>query len=263
MLYLIFNKMPNFLFFRKYIMRVVSIDASPKQLSRLRNGHRVRVKKAMSGSGFNLLVDPAKFDAINRSFSKGSAYQMQLTPDEIMSNKQAVSEGQIEGQGIFAGGKMPSMKSIGKTLKKAGQQTVKGLATAEKAVRKNPVSRTIVKELLPIVAEQAVTAAATYAGADPATSKTLGKVGSKATKSGLTEAGYGLYAGAPSGRGMCGGVLPGPPSRMPEVASVAIGGNLLAKSNSQLPPALQSQPFGANFHMSTQLPPQYQRNRFV
>lgn len=245
-------------------MKVVSIDASPKQLSRLRNGHRVRVKKAIEGTGFNLLVDPSKFDAINRSFTKGSAYQMQLSPDELMANKQAVSEGQVEGQGIFTGGKI-SMKSIGKTLKKAGETTLKGLQAGEKAVRKSKTGRTIVKKVAPLIAEKAVEAAATYAGADPATSKALGKIGSEGAKSGLGEAGYGLYAGMSRGRGMCGGVLPSPHSRMPEVSSVAIGGNLLASSNSRLPPALQSQPMSANFHMNVQLPPQFQRGgiRFV
>ena len=245
-------------------MKVISIDASPKQLSRLRNGHRVRIKHAMAGTGFNLLVDPSKFDAINRSFTKGSAYQIQLSPDELMANKQSAQEGTMEGQGIYTGGKL-SMKKIGKTLKKAGQTAVKGLASAEEAVRKSKTGRTIVKKVAPIIAEQAVKAIAMRAGADPETAKALGKVGAEGSKAGLSEAGYGLYAGASRGRGLCGGVLPGPPSRMPEVASIAIGGNLLARSNSQLPPALQSQPMSANFNMNTQLPPQYQRGgvRFV
>jgi hypothetical protein len=327
-------------------MRVVPIQASPKQLSRLRNGHRVRIKQAMEGTGFNLIVDPAKFDSISRSFAKGSAYDVQLSPDELMANKQAAMEGSMEGSGIFAGGriKMPSTKKIGKTLEKAGKTAVKGvvqaerevrknpvsrtlvkelvplaveqgvkglamyagadpatsaalgkvgskatraglseagyglyaggklkmpktkkivkaLASAEKAVRKNPVSRTLVKELVPLAAEEGIKALATYAGVDPGTSSALAKVGSKATKSGLSEAGYGLYAGASRGRGMCGGLL-GPPSRMPEVSSISVGGTLLGKS-SHLPPALQSDAMGANFHMSTQLPVHLQRNRFV
>jgi hypothetical protein len=264
-------------------MKVVSIDASPKQLSRLRNGHRVRIKEAMAGSGFNLLVDPSKFDAASRCFSKGTAYQIQLTPDELMANKQAVAEGEIEGGNIFSSIKLPSTKSIGRTLsklgksagreltkvgkstgrelKKAGKQTVKGIVKAEAAVRKNPTSRAIVKKLVPLIAEKAVQGIAMYAGADPATAKELGKIGSEGTKSGLGEAGYGLYAGRGmyAGSGMCGGLLAGPPSRSPEVSSISVGGNLLARSDSRLPPALQSQAMSANFHMNTQLPPQFQR----
>lgn len=246
-------------------MKVVSIDASPKQLSRLRNGHRVRIKQSMSGSGINLIVDPSKFDAISRSFSKGSAYQVQLSPDELAANKTAMMEGQIEGQGIFAGGRVsiPSGK-IKRALTSAGKKTAKGIVEGEKAVRKNPVSRAVIKTGVPIIAEQGLKAAAMYAGADPKTAAAIGKVGAAGTKAGLTSAGYGLYAGSQgrgmygSGVGCCGGRIAGPPSRLPERASIAIGGNLLMRS-SQLPPALQSDPMGANFLMNTQLPPSYQR----
>lgn len=252
-------------------MKVVSIDASPKQLSRLRNGHRVRIKQSMSGSGINLIVDPSKFDAISRSFSKGSAYQVQLSPDELAANKTAMMEGQIEGQGIFAGGRVsiPSGK-IKKALTSAGKKTAKGIVEGEKAVRKNPVSRAVIKTGVPIIAEQGLKAAAMYAGADPKTAAAIGKVGAAGTKAGLTSAGYGLYAGSQgrgmcgcgrmcgSGVGCCGGRIAGPPSRLPERASIAIGGNLLMRS-AQLPPALQSDPMGANFLMNTQLPPSYQR----
>lgn len=253
-------------------MKLLSIDASPKQLSRLRNGHAVRVKK---GCGFNLLVDPSKFDAINRSFTRGSAYQLTLSPDELMANKQAVQNGEVEGMGIYTGGRINigkafkdfgkkaerGLKKAGRTIDKglatAGKKTLKGLQTAEKVVRKNPVTRNIVKKVLPIVAEKGIQALSTYAGLDPMTAKVLSTAGKEGTTAGLTEAGYGLYAGR--------GMLPGPPSRMPEVSSIAVGGNLLAKSNSQLPPALQSQAMSANFHMNTQLPPQYQRGgvRFI
>lgn len=253
-------------------MKMIKFDASPKQLSRLRNGHKVRIKSPISGMGFNLIVDPSKFDAATRSFSRGSAYQIQLTPDELMANKQAVDEGQIEGEGIYTGGKMKigkAFKKFGKQLESAGKKAVKGLAAGEKAVRKSPVGRTIVKKVAPMLAEYGVKALATYAGADPETAKLLGKVGAEGSKAGLTEAGYGIYAGRGmyagtgmyAGIGMCGGRLAGPPSRMPEVSSISVGGNLLARGPAAS--ALQSDPMGANFHMSTQLPPNLQRVRFV
>ena len=244
---------------------MIKFDASPKQLSRLRNGHKVRIKSPISGMGFNLLVDPSKFDAATRSFSRGSAYQIQLSPDELMANKQAVDEGEIEGEGIFAGGKLKvgkAFKKFGKKLESAGKKTVKALAAGERAVRKSPVGRTIVKKVAPMLAEEGVKALATYAGADPASAKLLGKIGSEGSKAGLTEAGYGMYAGRGmyAGTGMCGGFIAGPPSRMPETSSMSqIGGSLLSARN----PALMSDPMGANFHMSTQLPVQFQRNRFV
>jgi len=237
-------------------MKSISIDASPKQLSRLRNGHRVRVKPAMAGKGYGLLIDPSRFDSMSRAFTRGTAVQLQLSPDELMANKQAAMSGEMEGQGIMAGGriKMPSAKKIGSAIVKA-----------EKAVRKNPTSRAIVKKVLPIAAKLAVTAAAQRAGLDPATTKELSGLAQQGSTAGLTEAGYGLYAGAARGGAMMGCAMPGPRSRMPEMSSLAIGGNLLATHNSQLPPALQSQAMGANFNMNTQLPPSYQRGgvRFV
>ncbi len=244
---------------------MIKFDASPKQLSRLRNGHRVRIKNPVSGMGFNLIVDPSKFDAATRSFSRGSAYQIQLTPDELMANRQAVDEGEIEGEGIFAGGKMKigkAFKKLGKKLESTGKKAVKGLAAGERAVRKSAVGRTIVKKVAPMLAEYGVKSLAQYAGADPETSKVLGKIGSEGAKAGLTEAGYGMYAGRGmyAGTGMCGGRLAGPPSRMPETSSMSlIGGSLLSSRN----PALMSDPMGANFHMSTQLPVNLQRNRFT
>lgn len=231
----------------------------------------------MSGSGINLIVDPSKFDAINRSFAKGSAYQVQLSPDELAANKTAMMEGEIEGQGIFAGGRVsiPSGK-IKKALTSAGKKTVKGVVAGEKAVRKNAVSRAIIKTGVPILAEEGLKAAAMYAGADPKTAASIGKVGAAGTKAGLTSAGYGMYAGggiyagsrgsgmcgcgscSMCGSGMCGGSFRNPMSRMPERASIAIGGNLLSRST-HLPPSLQSDAMGANFAMNTQLPPHYQR----
>lgn len=246
-------------------MKSISISASPKQLSRLRNGHRVRIKSPIEGSGINLLIDPSKYNAVSKSFLKGSAYQMQLSPDELMANRSAVQQGEIEGQGIFAGGKL-SAKKIGSVLKKAGKKTLEGLKTGEAEVRKNPVSRSIIKEGAPLLVEEGIKAAWVAKGGDPKTGAKLGKVGAAGTRAGLKEVGYGLYAGS-SGRGimggaMCGGALPAPRSRMPEMSSISIGGNLLSRS---MNPALQSDAMGANFAMNTQLPPSFQRGgiRFV
>lgn len=248
-------------------MKELSIGASQKQLSRLRNGHRVRVKQTIDGmGGFNLLIDPAKFDSATRCFSKGTAYQMQLSPDEIMANKLAAKEGTMKGEGIFkcGGGKisvkgLPSQKEMKKELVKVGKESAK----VGKVVLKHPVTKAVVKTAVPIIAEEGIKYGATFAGADPVTAKHLGKVGSAGAKAGIEEAykGVGLYAG----RGLYAGGLLGPPSRMPEVSSISIGGTLLGKSDGVLPPALRSQAMSANFHMNTQLPPHFQRGgiRFV
>lgn len=88
-------------------MKAIRISASPKQLSRLRNGHKVRVKNAMEGCGFQLVVSPDKYDAMSRSFAKGKGSEVQLSLDELQANRT------IEGEGIFG-------KKFDKFLSKVG-----------------------------------------------------------------------------------------------------------------------------------------------
>ena len=124
---------------------IVHISASPKQLSKLRNGHKVRIKPAMSGEGFNLIVSPEKYNIVSRSFARGKGTEIQLTPEEIMSNKQITPEQHQEmgGKGIFG-------KTFDKGLKAVlGKKGVKTLYKAASVLR-DPL-------------KQAVDAAASYA----------------------------------------------------------------------------------------------------
>jgi hypothetical protein len=88
-------------------MHIVTINASPKQLSKLRNGHSVRIKK---GTGFNLIVHPENYHLVSRAFSKNKGIQVKLSPEEIEANKgvspeqhEGLREAQPEmaGEGIF------------------------------------------------------------------------------------------------------------------------------------------------------------------
>lgn len=110
-------------------MSLVHIDASPKQLSKLRNGHKVRIKPPMKGEGFNLIVDPSRFSAISRSFQRGKGMTIQLSPEEILANRQLTPEyhmnikksnSTMSGKGIF-GKTFDSFveKTIGKKAKDA------------------------------------------------------------------------------------------------------------------------------------------------
>jgi len=87
--------------------RILTIDASPKQLSKLRNGHAVRIKQ---GTGFNLIVHPETYSLVSKAFSKDRGYQVQLSPEEIEMNRGVSPEQHmaykkanpdIAGQGIF------------------------------------------------------------------------------------------------------------------------------------------------------------------
>lgn len=78
---------------------MLHIKVSKKQLSKLRNGHQVRVGEAVQGQGVNLIVHPERYDEIIKTFKKKKGVQLQLTPVEIMANKQA--HPMMEGTGIF------------------------------------------------------------------------------------------------------------------------------------------------------------------
>jgi len=80
-------------------MHIVHIKASKKQLSKLRNGHKVRISPAMEGQGFNLIIDPARFNTVSRTFNKGKGTTIQLTPAEITANQEQAP--QMQGSGIF------------------------------------------------------------------------------------------------------------------------------------------------------------------
>lgn len=80
-------------------MRIIHIQASPKQLHRLRKGGRVRIKAGVQGKGFNLIVNPALFDIMTRTFTRGKGMEIQLSPQEIAANQEASV--QMGGQGIF------------------------------------------------------------------------------------------------------------------------------------------------------------------
>lgn len=65
-------------------MHVISISASPGQLSKLRRGHNVRIKR---GEGFNLIVHPERYNIVAKAFRSNKGVQLALTPEEQQMNK--------------------------------------------------------------------------------------------------------------------------------------------------------------------------------
>lgn len=101
------------------MVKVIEIGASPKQLSKLRNGRKVRIRPVMEGKGICLMVSPEKYDIITRTFSRNKGLEISLSPEEIVANQSA--SGEMEGRGIFG-------KRFDRGLKKAiGKRAVKGL----------------------------------------------------------------------------------------------------------------------------------------
>lgn len=85
------------------MFKSIQIDGSPKQISKLRNGHNVRIR----GNGaYTLIVDPSTYINLTKSFEKNKASQIKLSPEEIKANKEDMT-----GNGIFG-------KKFDKTVEK-------------------------------------------------------------------------------------------------------------------------------------------------
>jgi len=108
-------------------MHVISIAASPGQLSKLRRGHKVRIKQ---GEGFNLVVHPSRYNIVSRAFRAGKGTEIALSPEEQQVNtsysqspefasqihtmsEDAGAEPVAEGKGIFGSAGDKAMKKLG------------------------------------------------------------------------------------------------------------------------------------------------------
>lgn len=65
-------------------MHVISCQGSSAQKSKIRNGHKVRIKH---GAGFNVIVSPNTYHIVSRAFMKNKGISLQLSPDELAMNK--------------------------------------------------------------------------------------------------------------------------------------------------------------------------------
>ena len=236
---------------------MLRIKASLKQMSRLRNGHRVIIKpEKIKGEGINLIVHPETYNPVVRAFSKNKGVMVQLTPDEILLNK---AQGDMEGGSIF-GRKFD--RGVRKLIGKKAQDTLYGVANKYvKPIVQKGIGE--VAKYAPQLGAEALSGLATAVGQPelaPLGAELGSKLGSELGKSGakyankkldgkgLSPVGVGLYASSRvMGRGR------------KEVSSVGCGGNLL-RGQSHLPPALMSQPFSANFQFQHTLPPAYVRH---
>ena len=102
-------------------MHLISFDASPRQVSKLRNGHAVRIKK---GSGFNLVVHPENYKLVSRAFTKNKGVELKLSPEELETNKNLSPEqheelGESMNKELFEHLPMAEGGSIFKKIKKA------------------------------------------------------------------------------------------------------------------------------------------------
>lgn len=268
-------------------MEEVKIKASPKQVSRLRNGHKVRVSKPdVEGEGFNLLVAPETYNQITRSFAKGKGTTLQLSPQELVA-----SQG-VSGRGIFSDlsrKAKPVLKDIQsgakdamKEIKKSAPAIKEGAKSVIEGIKKSiPEIKSTAQDFIGSFSAKKKKKGGNLFGAlrkvmkNPVV-KGIEKAGIKAIASQAKAKGYspdlvnlgqslatqavgnGLYAG---GRGlMAGGAVKDRRHNIPSIVSPTgyLGGRdqLLSYTSN---PAMASQPYGANFQFHTQLPPALQR----
>jgi len=79
--------------------KLVKMSISPKQISKLRNGHKVRVKPDIKGNGVGVLVNPRNYSLLTKTFSRNKGMELVLSPQELVVNQEASA--QMQGNGIF------------------------------------------------------------------------------------------------------------------------------------------------------------------
>lgn len=90
----------------------ITLDLSKGQLSKLRNGHGIRISPTMVGSGVDLIVDTMSFHHMMKKLDKGKGAIIKMGSSEIDMNK-------TEGTGLFlgAGNKSGKISRIKKAKK--------------------------------------------------------------------------------------------------------------------------------------------------
>lgn len=242
-------------------MESLKIKASPKQLSKLRNGHKVRISRDVEGTGFNLIVNPANYNLATKAFGKGKGVMIALSNEELSANRE------VEGNGIFSKIKK-GFKKAGKAIKKGAEFVGDNIVKGAKSKVGKQILTTLAKEALEKGLPALAMGAATALGQPelaPVVGRVAGLAGKQLNKKVSSEiegmgmgccgcglyAGGGLYAGASRGGGLYAG------ARSMRGGGVMGRGSLLNVSNAKLPPALQSQNASANWSMRNQLPPAY------
>ena len=271
----------------------IGVAVSPHQRRRLHNGHSVRVKK---GEGI-MLVNPANYGTMSRTFLRNKAKEIRLSQEEIEANRMISPEahnynrgevlqppsvgpkvapintstanmtgGRVSNAGGPRGGfratSMAGLKDISDHLQRIEDATGLDLGDQLKAglgkLMANTATATMGRagiEARKNILGGAVTAPNFYGylakKALSDTRKGISGGGNKYKKMygdsfyGDNEIalGWGIGSHTKKGRG---------------AGQIGVSGNLLATSR-VLPPALQSQPFSANWSMANQMPPQYQK----
>jgi hypothetical protein len=128
----------------------IALDLSKGQLSKLRNGHGIRINPTMFGSGVDLIVDPMTYHNMAKKLDKDKGVIIKLGMSEIDMNK-------MEGTGLFAGagnksGKISRIKKAKKWRDFSNDTARMGIDTAKYGYEQykeamNPVGSKVKKML--------------------------------------------------------------------------------------------------------------------
>ncbi len=264
-------------------MHLISFDASPGQLSKLRNGHNVRIKK---GTGFNLIVNPSNYSLITKSFGKNKGVQLKLSSEELDANKSLTPEQHAqlgEANGMSGGNIFHKIKKAfnSRTAKRIGRE-LKPLTRALKSTAKEILHEKIadahmnsadnisnprmahLSNIAANLAHEKVHGMGLGAGMNVHHALKLANLASANANHELAKM-HNISVHGQQSQPLVRGYyddVDAPPSRGTGLNNhhnlIRGRGSLIAQDHF-LPPALQSQPYGANFHMQFKLPPQYKK----
>ena len=230
---------------------------SKTQLSKLRNGHTITIKKHMTGNGLNIVVDPTKYQVISKTFDKGRSMRLQLTPDEIVSSVLPTIAPSTEGEASVpsssdaaAAADAPPSMMTGGMIGNMGPRNTLAPSTLHGAIQQNHLFDEMNKQF-----------GRTYGINQRAhIGNVLASMSQGHVDKELVDAkhsgqffGKGLYVGNPRNQQIMRYRSVRPPSM--EGGTLGINSGFIHAD----PQALRSQPLSANFQFGSTLPVAYQQ----
>ena len=261
-------------------LKVASL--SKRQLSKLRNGHKVRVSKHIEGEGCCLIVRPETYHSASRSFALDKGIHIELNPEEIQENH-------AEGGRLKLSGEM--LKQVAKKasplLKYATKHAVKHISGDDElgeassstlgnlidgaglylgrgkgfGLKRSPLNASNTGLISNIRASQNVARLGLESGRTYGALETSGIINCKSADMGASLSNATFHARRPEGGKIChdfmhptGGKVHGISQR--EYGITGRHGRLLMHGSTHQ--ALTSQPYSANYQFQSSFQPQFQ-----
>jgi len=242
-------------------MHTLTIDASPKQINKLKKGNPVRIKK---GTGFNLIVHPETYKRVARTYDKNKGFQLTLSQQEIEAN-----------QGLTPSPEMHEMKS--EALPPPPPMIGKGIfdKSGLKGIKVNNIKEQAEKVLKDTKLGNVLNSNFNYLGRAGLGNALSNANNAKAIKDQIKQRinlePRNMSSGPKQGNMDYVQYLRNPDETLDKLQKMIMGEGLMnhrehgsiglkgGMIHPYTPQAMQSQPYGANFQMQHFLPPQYHK----